>query len=461
MHKTALLAVLALVAVLAAVPAAAHASARQTMTFEAPRDLMDPSTRDQALNEIGALGVRSVRVVLYWHSVAPAPDSRVKPSFDDTDPTAYSWGEYEPLIQAIHDRGWKLLLTISGPVPRWATNGAKDTVTRPSPSMFGRFVTAVGKKFGAEVDRFSIWNEPNQPQFLQPQYDARHRATSPMIYRSLFIAAQSGLRSAGMGGKPVLLGETSPRGTGKVVAPLTFLRGTLCLDANYHRTSKSCHKLNVAGYAHHAYTTREGPLFKPPGPNDVTIGALSRLTTTLDRAARAGMLPAKLPISLTEFGIQSTPDPVIGVSLALQNQYRSIAERIAYDNPRVTAFSQYLLRDDLPDAPSGKYGGFESGLRTSSGKDKPSLDGFRLPLAVKRSGSGVSLWGLVRPATGATTVRVEISDGKGFRTLADVRTTTRGTWRKQSSYRSGRQWRVRWTAPDGATFTSPAVGAYR
>jgi hypothetical protein len=461
MPKTALLAVTALVTVLVAAPGAAHASSQQTMTFEAPRDLMDPSTRTQALNEIGALGVRSVRVVLYWHSVAPAADSRVKPKFDDTDPTAYSWGEYEPLIQAIHDRGWKLLLTVSGPVPRWATNGAKDTVTRPSPAMFGQFVTAVGRKFGAVVDRFSIWNEPNQPQFLQPQFDARHRATSPMIYRSLFLAAQRGLRSAGMPNKPILLGETSPRGTGKVVAPLTFLRGTLCLDDRYHRTSKSCHKLNVAGYAHHAYTTREGPLFKPPGANDVTIGVLSRLTTTLDRAARAGMLPAKLPISLTEFGIQSVPDPLIGVSLSMQNEYRSIAERIAYENPRVTAFSQYLLRDDLPDAPSGKYGGFESGLRTSGGKDKPSLQGFRLPLAAKRSGSGVSLWGLVRPATGATTVRVQFSDGKAFRTLANVRTSARGTWAKRSAYRSTRRWRVQWTAPDGATFTSPPVGAYR
>jgi hypothetical protein len=461
MPRTALLAVLALVVVFAAVPGAAHASPRQTMTFEAPRDLMDPSTRDQALNEIGALGVRSLRVVLYWHSVAPAPDSRVRPNFDDTDPAAYSWGEYEPLIQAVHDRGWKLLLTVSGPVPRWATNGAKDTVTRPSPAMFGRFVTAVGRKFGADVERFSIWNEPNQPQFLQPQYDASHHLASPMIYRSLFLAAQRGLRSAGLQDKPILLGETSPRGTGKVVAPLTFLRGTLCLDASYHRTSKSCNRLNVDGYAHHAYTTRQGPLFKPPGPNDVTIGALSRLTKALDRAARAGMLPSKLRISLTEFGIQSTPDPLIGVSLTLQNEYRSIAERIAYDNPRVTAFSQYLLRDDLPDAPSGKYGGFESGLLTSDGKPKPSLEGFRLPLAVKRSGSGVSLWGLVRPATGATTVRVEISDGNGYKTLADVKTTARGTWRKQSAYRSGRRWRLRWTAPDGAAYVSPAVGAYR
>ena len=70
------------------------------------------------------------------------------------------------------------------------------------------------------------------------------------------------------------MGETSPRGTGKVVAPLTFLRGALCLDSKYHKTSKGCAKLAAAGYAHHAYTTRQGPTFKPTQPNDVTIGVL-------------------------------------------------------------------------------------------------------------------------------------------------------------------------------------------
>ena len=59
-------------------------------------------------------------------------------------------------------------------------------------------------------------------------------------------------------------------------------------------------------------------------------------------------------------------------------------------------------------APGCKYGGFESGLRTSAGKAKPSLDGFRLPLVAKaRRRPRSSLWGLVRPATGATKVVVQ------------------------------------------------------
>ena len=59
------------------------------------RDLKDPATRDQAFKDIAALGVHSMRLVLYWHDVAPQPDSRVKPKFDETDPASYDWSAYD------------------------------------------------------------------------------------------------------------------------------------------------------------------------------------------------------------------------------------------------------------------------------------------------------------------------------------------------------------------------------
>ena len=142
------------------VPAAAQASHAQALTFEATSDLKDPATRDQAFKDVAALGVHSMRVVLYWHDVAPEPDSRVKPKFDETDPASYNWGAYDPVIDGIKARGWQLLLTVSGPVPRWATNGARDTLTRPSPAEFQKFVHAVATHYGAKVDTWSIWNEP-------------------------------------------------------------------------------------------------------------------------------------------------------------------------------------------------------------------------------------------------------------------------------------------------------------
>ena len=59
---------------------------------------------------------------------------------------------------------------------------------------------------------------------------------------------------------------------------------------------------------------------------------------------------------------------------------------MAYVNPRVAAFSQYLMSDDPPRSSGYRYGGFESGLRTADGKEKPAYKGFRLPLAVEATG---------------------------------------------------------------------------
>ena len=447
-----------------ALPAAASASKSQSMTFEAPVDLADPATRTAAFDEISGFGVRSTRIIVLWQNVAPASTSRVKPSFDATDPAAYDWSQYDAQIDGAVARGWKVLLTVSGPVPRWATNGAKDNLTRPKPKEFQQFMTAAARHFGAKIARWSIWNEPNQPQFLLPQYSAgRHTPLSPRIYRNLFFAARRGLAAGGLPNAQVLVAETSPRGTGSVVAPLSFLRGMLCLDSRSRKVG-DCAKLEADGYAHHAYTTASGPLFKPRQPNDVTIGVISRLVTALDRAGRAGAIDRRMPIHLTEFGIQSTPDPVFGVSQARQSDYRSIAERLAWDQPRVVAFSQYLLRDDppVPSAPlPARYPGFESGLRRNDGRAKPALSGFRLPLAALRRGSRVSLWGLVRPATARTRVTVEYSSGGTWRRLFTTTTDSRGYFQRQASFRSGRRYRVVWTAPDGSTVRGTPTSVYR
>jgi hypothetical protein len=457
-----ILALCALIA--AALPGAAQASHSQSMTFEAPVDLANPASRTHAFDEMSSFGVKSTRIVLLWQTVAPAAGSRVKPDFDATDPTRYDWSAYDPQVDGAVARGWSVLLTVSGPVPRWATNGARDNLTRPKPKEFQAFVTAAARHYGTKVARWSIWNEPNQPQFLLPQYSAgKHTPLSPRIYRNLFLAARRGLRAGGLPNAQVLIGETSPRGTSHVVAPLTFLRGMFCLDSKYRKVGK-CAEVHADGYAHHAYTTAAGPLFKPKQPNDVTIGVIGRLISALNRAARAGAVDRRLKVSLTEFGIQSTPDPIVGVSMARQSDYRSIAERLAWDQPRIVAFSQYLLRDDppVPSAPiAARYPGFESGLRTNAGKAKPALTGFRLPLAALRRGSRVSLWGLVRPAAGRTKATVEYSSGRSFKRLFTVTTDSRGYFTRSTPFRSNRRYRLVWTQPNGQSIHGTTTRVYR
>src|SRR3954447_13139894 len=397
---------LALAALLFGLPGSASASPRQVVAFEAPRELLDYTKRDRTLDEIRSFGVTRIRQLVYWRDFAPKPNAKRKPrNFNASDPNSYppgNWIKLDQLVDGAAQRGITLHLNLTGPVPRWATKSKKDNVTRPIPKEFRAWATAVGRRYADAVDTWSIWNEPNQPQFLMPQYE-KGTPVSPGIYRGLYQAGVKGLKVANPN-DTFLLGETSPRGNSQVVFPLNFFRRMLCLNHSYHRARK-CAMLDANGYAHHAYTTSKGPRFVPPRKDDVTLGVLSRLTRALDKAARAGMLPRHLPVYLTEFGIQSFPDKIQGVSLAKQAAYLAVAEHMAYVNPRVRSFSQYLMHDDSPRASKlNRYAGFESGLRTNKGRKKPAYKAFRLPLAVESYGVSDVLWGLVRQFRQRTTV---------------------------------------------------------
>jgi hypothetical protein len=168
-----------------------------------------------------------------------------------------------------------------------------------------------------------------------------------------------------------------------------------------------------------------------------------------------------LPIYLTEFGIQSWPDRIAGVSLRRQAEYLAISERMAYANPRVVAFSQYLMEDDQPRPGSRleRYSGFETGLKTSSGRRKPAYDGFILPLAVKQYGANDVLWGRVRPATGPTQVTIQHKlRSRRWQRLAVV--TTSGVYGFRAAHRSKQRYRARWTTPAGVRITGPPIRAY-
>ena len=440
---------IALAVLLLAAPVA-EARKSQFTIFEANRELRshDAAERARLLDEIDSLGVRWIRIVMYWRDVAPEPGDESAPRFDETDPAAYNWSTYDRIVDEARARGMRVLVTPSGPAPDWATLTG-DGVHYPSPTRFRRFMTAVGRRFGSRVSTWSIWNEPNHPQFLGPQY-RRGKPYSPRLYRRVFQAAHRALDATGNRRDRVLMGETAPRGNSNVVHPLRFLRGSLCLSSRY-RKRRGCSKLPADGYAHHPYTTRAGPFFVSRRREDVTIGSLRRLTRALDRAGRARAIRRRMPVYLTEFGIQSRPDPIYGVSQTRQEEYRAIGERIAWRAGRVRAISQYLMRDDRPRRGSNRFGGFESGLRFANGRKKLAYRGFRLPLVARRAGRRVRLWGHVRPHDGRERVVIEYRRrGGSWRRLKAKTTGGRGYFATSTGFRRGRSYRLRWGSYAGS-----------
>jgi hypothetical protein len=452
----------------------ALASQSETVYFEAPKELLSSNAlREKTIASLQGLGVHALRVQLFWRNVAPAGKSSRRPSFDATNPANYNWGQYVPLLAEAHALHWSVLLTVTSPVPMWATAGHRDKlgVTRPADREFQQFMTAVARQFGSEVALYAIWNEPNHPRFLRPQFNSRGLPASPRIYRGLFQAGYEGLKAAGISGPKVLFGETAPGGETRInpregllkdVAPLVFLREALCLNNSY-RKSGTCSALHAAGYGHHAYSMRAaGPFYIPPGRDNVTIGVLSRLGQALDRAAAAHAIDSHLPIYLTEFGVESRPNKYLGVPVGQQAEYDAIAERLAYQNPRVASFSQYLMRDD-PLSGVGVAGGvgFQTGLLYLGGARKPLYSGFPVPLVVSRRGHGYSLWGLIRPTTGSTqlTLLVQPPHSRSFRKLRQITTNGSGVWTLNSST-AAKAWRVQWRSPSGTVYNGPAIHAY-
>ena len=270
----------------------------------------------------------------------------------------------------------------------------------------------------------------------------------------------------------MLLGETAPLGhtTGSLakrsLAPVPFIQSLFCLDsrgktlkgsaARAQGCSGRYAKLAVTGYSHHPYNRGGGqPPQSRPGAGEITIANISRLRQVLAQASHARRVRSNLPIYVTEFGIQTNPpDRTIGVRLSKQAAYINQSDYIAYRNSRVRSVAQYQLLDEA-DVRS-----FQTGLDFVNGTPKPSLDAYRLPIWVIKRGSGVTVWGQVRPADG-TAQRVTIQNGNG-RTFNDVKTVTTsadGYFLVKVSHQRRSRWRLSWTAPGGAVFTSRVASA--
>lgn len=447
-----------LAAVLAtALPAAANSTQRTMLQDDTQMLSPDPAVRARALDETKGLGVEIVKVLVSWRDIAP--EGATKPAgFVGQDPGAYpseSWALYDDLVGEARDRGLEVFMMIGGRAPDWASAkpgrcGGKPCPpgsTRPNPVEFGRFVTAVGKRYsgsypnpgpsGGQLGRVGIWsvlNEPNLAKFLAPR-NRRDRArtlVSPALYRGLYLAAHRALSATGHASDTILIGELLPFvRRSDAIAPLEFLREMACVDKNFRpfrgraARLRGCKRrfraLPGTGVAYHPYTPAGGPRAKTLGKDDATIDTLGRLSYTLDQLSKRRRLAVRrMPIWITEFGFQTRPPDPFQAGIARVPGFMGEAEWLAFRNRRVASYSQYPLLDDATVGQGfGKFSGFQSGLRFSNGSVKPGVyDAFRLPFFVRLvSPSRVEVFGGVRAGRAGETVAVESGSGSNFTAL--------------------------------------------
>jgi Cellulase (glycosyl hydrolase family 5) len=397
----------------------------------------DAETR-ATLRELRRIGVDWVRVTAGWSVIAPDPQSPRAPAFDARDPDAYpdgAWGPLDRLVTMARDEGLRVLMDIAFWAPRWATGAPSTPAERQrtdiDPARYADFAEAVARRYGDRVEAFSVWNEPNHPAFLLPQWRAApgggFEVASADVYRAMLRAAYPRIKAAAPE-RTVLIGNTAatgaadPRSAGDRVPPLRFLRELACVDAQLRPlTTPACRDFTALpgdGWGHHPYSIDQPPWAQDPEPDNVRMGDLGRLADLLDRLAAAGRTATRLGVWVTEYGYQTDPpDPTQRVTTAEQARWLPEADRIALSDPRVRSTAQFLLRDLPPRAGATaieRWGDFQTGLRFPDGSAKPALRSFPYGLVALREGPArVRFWIDVRPGSGPRRVRIETRGGGG------------------------------------------------
>jgi hypothetical protein len=517
-------------ALFAALPGGAEARGPLSTVVQDDAQLLHQprETVAASLDRLKALGVDTVRITAGWSVLTREADSDTVPTgFDQTDPAAYEQGRFAGLDTAVrlaHERGLRILLDLGFWAPHWAAGREQgDPTPRARRAIdaeaYARFAQAVARRYDGSftpppaiepvppsqdgslldqlfgttpppqppasspaegplprVSTYSIWNEPNHPAFLLPQ-NPRGEGGSPAIYRRMVRAAHASVHAV-QGDAVVLVGGLASKSTnGRGISPLRFLRELACVDGRLRplRTAecRGFKALPGDGFTAHPYSLSTPPDARPSKgqPDDLPLGALPKLVSTLDRLVKAGRLEKGLrDVWITEYGYETNP-PARTTSFDLDDQVRFLpwAEYLAYRQPRVKAFAQFLLKD-LPPAQTVQgqsdrraFGQWESGLLFADGTDKPAAASFPAGLFVRPADAKrrrLAVWGRIRPGSGTRTVTLEVRPpGGAWRRLGTVRTT--GVFQRTYAAKGiakGASFRLRYAA-DGGERTSPAFPA--
>jgi hypothetical protein len=427
-----------------------------------------------AMAQLKHLGVEWVRLTASWSELTRDPFTRARPAFDATNPGDYVQDQWKSLDQAVrfaHEAGLKIMMDIGFWAPLWATSDLSGNRPRTdiNDQEFRAFAVAVVRRYGGgfvvpdqsgqqqaqasaarpdppigilppdepstppaeepapapaaaplpKVSTFMLWNEPNHPAFLKPQWrkvGKKAVPVSPHLYRQMVVAAYPAIKAV-RGDARVLIGNVSSTGGqgNGAVPPLQFLRALACVNRHLQPVKVGeCGgytRLPGDGWAQHPYQLDTSPDVPAEGRDrdDVHLADLPRLSKILDRLVKMGRLSPKLrSIYITEFGYET--QPIKGrpnLSEGDQARYLAWSDYIASRVPAVKMFGQFLLRDVPPAAvaqsgsPRRAFGQFSTGLLHSDGSWKLSYRSFRAGLYVQRiSDRTVMLWGHLRLGPG-------------------------------------------------------------
>jgi hypothetical protein len=382
--------------------------------------------RSALFDETSAAKASVVKLDGNWRAIAGS--GRPASPTDPAD-SAYNFSNLDAAVRDADARGLEPLITIVS-APDWAEGGtrpkgAREGTWRPDPNELAKFAEAVARRYSGtfapagtplpRVRDFEIWNEPNLPVYLTPQYVGK-RQVSAELYASMLDKSYAAIKSVHRSNH-VVAGATAPYGDprgGKRTRPLTFLRKLFCLSGKHGAHAKKCHERpGFDVLDHHPITFTEGPRASATNHNDAAMGDLDEVHRVLRSAEREHTIrgPRRHQLWVGEFWWFSNPPGPGGVPVGRHAQWY---EQALYEIWRQGGSAAIALqvRDSADPA------GLHTGLLYADGTPKPTFTAFRFPFVANASGERVTVWG--RAPSGGE-LRIQRRAGHGWRTIARLR----------------------------------------
>jgi hypothetical protein len=475
--------------------------------------LFAPGWLPQFMSKLRSLGVDELRISAEWKLEAPAPDSPAPPrGFRFSDPAAYRSSGMDLVDRAVRAAaraGLGVMIDPAFSAPLWATSARSQGAGRPG-SLYrtnidvGQLVaweTMLARRYNGtftppgqhtplpRAGAFTLWNEPNGITFLKPQWRNGVPASADWT-RAVTARAYPAIKRASPSAT-VLIGNTSNGGfnvptRGGSVSALAFIERLACVDSAlrpiHDGACAGFRTVPADGFAHHPYERDAAPWVPSGSGQDgwLQMGDLPKLQSLLDQlVAMHRFAPGAAKLWLTEQGYESNAElrdrPWTEAEQASLN---AVSEYLAWRDPQIMSFSQFLLRDTLtyetlalraasrrPKAQ--RVGTWTTGLVRQDMRPKPSLAMFRSPVVVRElaSAGGSSLlevWGRARPARSPVPVQIQVLLHGHFTTIGNAVTDANGIFDTELAAPgvTGRSVSVRfqWLPAGGTWQTSPPSG---
>ena len=349
--------------------------------------LGNPDGGASFLGVMNDIGLRELRIPLTWDSRRPA--------------TIANQTQIHALMPVATLRGMRVVFSFQ------ARNAGALTASPEAPAEFIAFMQKVARSYPTVRD-IVVGNEPNQPRFWQPQFDARGRNVSARAYGAVLAASYDALKEVDPHLNVIGLGLSSrgndnPSASGNVsTSPVKFI---LELGAAYRASGRKRPLMDELAY--HPYPRKDTDSLAD-GIRWPNAGA-----TNLDRIKQAfwdafhgtgqRTFEDGLRVRLDEVGWQvAVPraalhayfgrETVEPTSEAIQASiYASLVRHAACD-PHVNALIFFGLRDEP------NLARWQAGLMRADGTPRPSYISLRDVIA-RTGGKCVGRMRLWRHAT--------------------------------------------------------------